>query len=225
MLTLNGHSDWVRSVHATADNKYIISGSDDRTVCLWSLGDGKLVRTLNGHSDAVWSVHATADNKYIVSGSADRTVRIFPSRLPSPTASADEEEVEFQGQRTRAERDAEGRKRAVDLDDEGVSDGGLAYKTPRTSSSSTAAGASSSSAGGGSVPGLDMIEGLAALVHGLPAHIQAAAVKWCEENDAPSVAMIIAAEFDDDFVAALSLKQGGASEVGVRKRLAALREA
>ena len=87
------------------------------------------------------------------------------------------------------------------------------------------ASASPPSAGGGSVPGLDMIEGLAALVHGLPAHIQAAAVKWCEENDAPSVVMIVAAEFDDAFVAALSLKQGGASEVGVRKRLAALREA
>ena len=29
---LKGHTSWVRSVVLTSDNKYIISGSDDKTV-------------------------------------------------------------------------------------------------------------------------------------------------------------------------------------------------
>ena len=77
---------------------------------------------------------------------------------------------------------------------------------------------------GGTVPGVDAFKGLASLVKDLPAHIQTAAVKWCEESEAWSVDMIVEAELDDAFVAALSLKPGGASEIVVRKELAKVRE-
>ena len=116
------------------------------------------------------------------------------------------------GERTREQRDAEGRKRAIDLDS------GPAGKVPR------AEVGGSSSGGDGTVPGLDAFKGLASLVKDLPAHIQAAAVKWCEENEAWSVDMIVEAEQDDAFVAALSLKPRGTSEIVVRKRLAKARE-
>ena len=128
-------------------------------------------------------------------------------RRPAPDA----DEVECVGERTREQRDAEGRKRAVDLDSE------PAAKVPRAE-----VGASSS--GGDAVPGLDALNGLASLVKDLPAHIQAAAVKWCEDNEAWSVGIIVEAEADDAFVAALSLKPGGMSEIVVRKRLAKARE-
>ena len=64
---------------------------------------------------------------------------------------------------------------------------------------------------------------LAAVVGDLPSHLQAAAVKWCEDNEADSVAMVIEAEQDDSFVAALSLKPGGVREICIRKRLATAR--
>ena len=55
--------------------------------------------------------------------------------------------------------------------------------------------------------------------------MQAAAVQWCQDNEADSVALLIYAEADDAFVAALSLKPGGVREISVRKRLAEARAA
>jgi WD40 repeat protein len=35
MLTLEGHSDWVRSVSFSPDGRRIVSGSDDNTLKVW----------------------------------------------------------------------------------------------------------------------------------------------------------------------------------------------
>ena len=283
LRTLKGHTDYVNSVQLTPDGAHVVSGSDDTTIRIWRAADGSCLRTLkghnacvnsvdvtadgahvisgegrevrkslfangslvcklSGHTSLVLSVHATADGQHIVSGSADKSIRITPTGLPAiaapaaASASAADDEVSFAGERTREQRDAEGRKRAIDLDG-GESSAAAAAKAPRTAASSSssstslvpaaaataassAAAASSSSAG---VPGLDAIDGLSSLVAGLPSHIQAAAVKWCEDDEAYSVSLIIEAENDDAFVSALSLKPGGTSEITVRKRLAKAR--
>ena len=121
--TLNGHTNTVRSVHATTDGRYIISGSVDNSVRVWSLADGSLVRTLNGHANYVLSVHATTDGRYIISGSFDKSVRVWssgiaPAVAPPPPAGSGSEDVQCVGERTREQRDAEGRKRAIDLNSE-----------------------------------------------------------------------------------------------------------
>ncbi|MGE0009553.1 MAG: hypothetical protein AB7F19_03345 [Candidatus Babeliales bacterium] len=70
----NGHTDSVRSVCVTADNK-IVSGSHDGTVRVWDMA-GNQLSVCNGHTNWVNSVCVTADNK-IVSGSSDGTVRVW----------------------------------------------------------------------------------------------------------------------------------------------------
>ena len=105
------------------------------------------------------------------------------------------------GERTREQRDAEGRKRAIDLD------GGPAGKAPRTEGGLAMAVAHRlveavvarrpRGGDGGTVPGVDAFKELASLVEDFPAHIQAAAVRWCEENEAWSVRMIVEGEADD----------------------------
>jgi len=241
---LKGHTGAVHSVHATADGQHVISGSMDKTVRVWAMADGALVRTLKGHTGVVLSVHATADGRHVISGSSDKTVRITPSGIVSQAATSSDEadtDVQIAGERTREERDAEGRKRAINLD---TDDQPAAPKAARTESAAASSAARSSSAAPSSsaaaaipppaasltsasstssVPGLDQIHGLATLMAGLPSYIQAAGVKWCEDNEADSTAMIVEAELDDAFVAALSLKPGGARELVTRKRLAALR--
>ena len=47
--TLEGHTSEVRSVAVSPDGSTIASGSDDRTVRVWSLADGSLLHTLYGH--------------------------------------------------------------------------------------------------------------------------------------------------------------------------------
>ena len=75
--TLNGHSNGINSVAISSDNRYIVSGSDDKTVRLWDFKSGKLLKTLNGHSNSVNSVAISSDNRYIVSGSSDKTVKLW----------------------------------------------------------------------------------------------------------------------------------------------------
>ena len=73
---MKGHTNYVRTVAVTRDNKYIISGSEDKTIRIWNLLEKRQETVLQGHLNGVDSVAVTSDNKYIVSGSFDNTIRI-----------------------------------------------------------------------------------------------------------------------------------------------------
>jgi len=68
------------------DGKYIISGTWDRVVKIWSVGERKEVATLYGHNrvkdatpaDMIKSLAVTSDGKYILSGNGDRSIQILP---------------------------------------------------------------------------------------------------------------------------------------------------
>ncbi len=72
-----GHENRVWSVAVTPDGKYVVSGSDDKTVRLWDLATGKEVRRFTGHWPSVYSVAVTPNDKYVVSGSGGYTVRVW----------------------------------------------------------------------------------------------------------------------------------------------------
>jgi WD40 repeat protein len=73
-----GHGGDVNSVVITQNEKFLVSGSSDKTIKLWELSSGKEVRTFEGHSSSVNSVVISADGKYIISGSTDKTVHTDP---------------------------------------------------------------------------------------------------------------------------------------------------
>ncbi|MEH2387943.1 MAG: serine/threonine-protein kinase [Nostoc sp.] len=58
--TLKGHSSMVQAIAISSDGQFIASGSNDKTIKLWQVGTGKLVRQLgrwsSGHSNMVHSV-------------------------------------------------------------------------------------------------------------------------------------------------------------------------
>ena len=58
------------------DSNHFVSGSDDKTIKIWSLYDKKEEFTLIGHLLCVLSVAFSLDKKYIISGSADKSIRI-----------------------------------------------------------------------------------------------------------------------------------------------------
>ena len=165
--------------------------------------------------DVVNSVCTTPDGQHIVSGSADKTVRVWASGLSATSTSDD---VVLTGERTREERDAEGRKRAIDLD----SVAGSASKHPKAEA---AAASSSENSGAAPCTELDKVDGLAKLLAHLSADHRAMALKWCVDHDADSVNVIVLMEMDDEFVASMGLKVGGLNERLLRKRLAVIREA
>ncbi len=74
-----GHTDDVRSVAFSRDDKLLASGSWDNTIKIWDVAIGELLRTFSGHDKAVMSVAFSPDrdSKTLASGSLDDTIRIW----------------------------------------------------------------------------------------------------------------------------------------------------
>ena len=71
----------VYCVNFSPDNLSFISGSEDRTIKLWSI-DGSLIRSFTGHTGAVQSVNFSPDGSSFISGSSDKTIKLWaPSHI------------------------------------------------------------------------------------------------------------------------------------------------
>ncbi len=77
LRTLTGHRGSVTALAMTPDGKLVISGSDDKTLKVWSLETGTELFTLNGHSKSVNAVVVTPDSKLVISGSDDKTLKVW----------------------------------------------------------------------------------------------------------------------------------------------------
>jgi WD40 repeat protein len=77
VATLQGHTHGVCVVAVSLDVSFLILGSLDKTVRLWSVGTWSMVATLQGHTNGVTCVAVSPDGRYIISGSDDKTVRVW----------------------------------------------------------------------------------------------------------------------------------------------------
>ena len=59
------------------DSQLLASGSEDKTVRLWSINSGKHLKTFTGNEDKVTSVCFSPDGQLLASGNADKTVRLW----------------------------------------------------------------------------------------------------------------------------------------------------
>ncbi|MUG91164.1 CHAT domain-containing protein [Scytonema sp. UIC 10036] len=71
-----GHTANVYDVSFSPNGKIIASGSEDKTIKLWSR-DGELLKTITGHSAAVTSVAFSPDGKTLASSSRDKTIKLW----------------------------------------------------------------------------------------------------------------------------------------------------
>ncbi|MCX5785738.1 MAG: caspase family protein, partial [Elusimicrobia bacterium] len=67
----------VTSVAFSPDGQYALSGSYDKTLKLWDIATGQLVRTFEGHGNSVTSVAFSPDGKYTLSGSYENTLKLW----------------------------------------------------------------------------------------------------------------------------------------------------
>ena len=72
-----GHYSNIFSVAVSPDGKFIVSGSEDKFLRVWSVPDRKEECQLKGHSGTVFSLVISADSRYIVSGSEDMKIILW----------------------------------------------------------------------------------------------------------------------------------------------------
>ncbi len=77
--TLRKHAYSVSSVSFSHDGSMLVSGSgsDDGTITLWRISDGREIRTLRGHDNWVSSTSFNPDGSMLASGSGDDTVKLW----------------------------------------------------------------------------------------------------------------------------------------------------
>ncbi|KAG8217527.1 hypothetical protein J3R82DRAFT_5676 [Butyriboletus roseoflavus] len=56
---LVGHTDNIRAMLISDDARYLLTGSTDASIKLWSLSSQRCLHTFTYHTDSVWSLHST----------------------------------------------------------------------------------------------------------------------------------------------------------------------
>ena len=80
LLVLRGHDGAVNAVVVSPDNRWVVTGSADKTARLWDLRAKDPATNpvvLRGHEGGVLAVAVSPDNCWVVTGSLDNTARLW----------------------------------------------------------------------------------------------------------------------------------------------------
>ena len=87
LRTIQGHDYSISTVDYSPDGAFLASGSyhafshsgptTSRSIKVWDMKTGKLVKTLEDFSDGVTSITYSPDGKYLASGNTDKSVKIW----------------------------------------------------------------------------------------------------------------------------------------------------
>lgn len=67
----------IYSVAISPDGKMMASGGEDKTIKLWEVSSGKLLRNFTGHSERIKMIAFSPDGQLIASGGDDNTIRVW----------------------------------------------------------------------------------------------------------------------------------------------------
>ncbi len=73
----DSHDGVILQLAFAANERFIVSASNDKTLRIWSYYTGELKRTLIGHEEAVNTCAISPDSQIIASGSDDKTIKLW----------------------------------------------------------------------------------------------------------------------------------------------------
>lgn len=76
---LAAHLNTVSALAFSPDGKTLASGSHDKTIKLWSVPDGKLLKTLKEHASVVSGLLFSPDGKTLISACRDGSLKFWPA--------------------------------------------------------------------------------------------------------------------------------------------------
>jgi protein MAK11 len=74
--SLSGHDDSVDAMEFF-ENSHLITGSADKSVCLWRISDASLLKRLSGHTAGVTAVAVSPTGKFMLSAGKDGVLRMW----------------------------------------------------------------------------------------------------------------------------------------------------
>jgi WD40 repeat protein len=72
-----GHQNSLYAASFSQDGKYLVTGSEDRSVKLWDVASGMEVRTFTGHEEEVKAVAVSPDGSLVVSGDRNGIIKLW----------------------------------------------------------------------------------------------------------------------------------------------------
>ena len=77
MALLKGHTDVIASLAFSADSRWLVSGSHDKTAIIWNIKQQQQHLALRGHTYYIYAVAFTPDNQRVVTGSFDHSLKLW----------------------------------------------------------------------------------------------------------------------------------------------------
>lgn len=80
LYTVKAHDKDINSLDIAPNDRMFATGSQDRTVKMWSVETGELLGTLKGHKRGVWCVRFSPVEQLIASSSGDKTIKLWSTQ-------------------------------------------------------------------------------------------------------------------------------------------------
>jgi len=78
------HAGRIHVAVISGDGRYVVSGGDDRRVCLWEVAKRSWLHTYEGHVDGVTALAVTREGTFLASGSSDGVVCVWAADRARP---------------------------------------------------------------------------------------------------------------------------------------------